>query len=575
MKTEGPAAPKDPEKKRPFFYIMREKEIFGSIQPDGRGIQFIYEDSGRLINSAQIVGNIVDPEILDLLKETQGFRRLVHSIGVSVETENPEEKIDFVFQMYGKEDALGGGSNLRCSLLGDGAEVRLRLEDITWSADDKEPGQIRFEFETPQLLAAASVRFFLNDGFDAPEVIEEEDIDFHSGDYQKMLERSLMNMGNTARFLKAVQKAKSGEDVTIAYIGGSITQGAGATPIHHECYAYKSYQAFAELFGNGNNVHFIKAGVGGTPSELGMVRFERDVLRDGSAAPDIIVIEFAVNDEGDETQGNCYESLVRKALKLPQKPAVILLFSVFANDWNLQERLGKVGYHYNLPMVSVLDAVTPQFKLKSGAGRVLSKNQFFYDMFHPTNHGHTIMADCLTYFFRQAVQKEPEDDDTEQLLLQDAVIGCDFEAVKLLDRKDSCDRKEIVKLINCGSFLSEDKDLQCVEMDEELTGTPEFPYNWMYCGKVENEEDYFELKIYCKALLLIYKDSGDMAVGKADVILDGKKILTADPHVNGWTHCNPVILFQQKEAEEHVVRIHMAQGDEDKRFTILGFGYVE
>ena len=348
---------------------------------------------------------------------------------------------------------------------------------------------------------------------------------------------------------------------------------------------------FAELFGNGNNVHFIKAGVGGTPSELGMLRFERDVLRDGSAAPDIVVIEFAVNDEGDETQGNCYESLVRKVLKLPGKPAVILLFSVFANDWNLQERLGKVGYHYNLPMVSVLDAVTPQFKLKSGAGRVLSKNQFFYDMFHPTNHGHTIMADCLTYFFKQARLKEwdsfnrefvPDDpnsqagdDDTDVLLQQDAVIGCDFEAVRLLDRKDSCNGKEIVKVINCGSFLSEDKDLQSVEMDEELTGTPEFPYNWMYCGKVEREEAYFELKIYCKALLLIYKDSGDMAVGKADVILDGKKIMTADPHVNGWTHCNPVILFQQKESEEHVVRIQMAQGDEDKRFTILGFGYVE
>ena len=48
---------------------------------------------------------------------------------------------------------------------------------------------------------------------------------------------------------------------------------------------------------------FIKAGVGGTPSELGMIRFDRDVLRDGQQ-PDIVVIEFAVNDEGDETKGD-------------------------------------------------------------------------------------------------------------------------------------------------------------------------------------------------------------------------------------------------------------------------------
>ena len=78
------------------------------------------------------------------------------------------------------------------------------------------------------------------------------------------------------------------------------------------------------------SVHFVKAGVGGTPSELGMLRFDRDVLRDGTVKPDIVVVEFAVNDEGDETKGVCYESLVRKILTLPWHPAVVLLFAVFA-----------------------------------------------------------------------------------------------------------------------------------------------------------------------------------------------------------------------------------------------------
>lgn len=35
-----PKAPKDPEKKRKSFFIMRGKEIAGSVQPDGRGVQF-------------------------------------------------------------------------------------------------------------------------------------------------------------------------------------------------------------------------------------------------------------------------------------------------------------------------------------------------------------------------------------------------------------------------------------------------------------------------------------------------------------------------------------------------------
>ena len=80
---QGPAAPKDPTRKSPFFYIMQEKEIFGAKQTDGRGIQFIYENDNRLINSAQIAGNVTDEEILELLKTTEGFRKLVHSIGVT------------------------------------------------------------------------------------------------------------------------------------------------------------------------------------------------------------------------------------------------------------------------------------------------------------------------------------------------------------------------------------------------------------------------------------------------------------------------------------------------------------
>ncbi len=565
----GPTAPKDPESRRPFFYIMREKEIFGSIQPDGRGIQFIYEDSGRLISSARIAGNVTDEEELSLMKSTEGFRRLVHSIGVSVESDDPAREVVFAFQMYGKNDPMGGGTTLRKTLRTDGAEVRIVLDQQEWSADDKEPGQIRFEFAESEIQASVSVRFFLNDGFEAPELTQDEKIDYASETYREMIARSLMQSGDSARLLKAIEKAGRGEDVTIAYIGGSITQGAGAIPINSECYAYKSYQHFAKRFGKGDNVHFVKAGVGGTPSELGMIRFERDVLRDGAVTPDIVVVEFAVNDEGDETKGNCYESLVRKILMLPNAPAVVLLFAVFADDWNLQDRLGVVGERYRLPMVSVLNAVTPQFRLKTGEGRVLSKNQFFYDMFHPTNAGHTIMADCLMYCFEEAAKqggsavpsKEP---------LPEPVIGADFVDVRLLDKKDM--PKDAV--VTPGSFLFVDDKLQCVEMNEDLTGTPEFPHNWMYDGKQVKQGGDFTLEITCRALLLIFKDSGELDAGRAQVFVDGEKKLTADPHINGWIHCNPVILIQEKETKRHKISIRMEAGEEEKKFTILGFGYV-
>lgn len=303
------------------------------------------------------------------------------------------------------------------------------------------------------------------------------------------------------------------------------------------------------------------------------------MLREGER-PDIVVIEFAVNDEGDETKGVCYESLVRKVLKLPWKPAVVLLFSVFANDWNLQERLRPVGDLYDLPMVSIRDAVTPQFSLKCGEGRILSKNQFFYDIFHPNNTGHTIMADCLQYLFERCDAAEPArvgtfvEGMTEEQILSEklsgpAVIGADFERIFLLDKKN----RYVGAKIRAGGFASTDMELQSVEMDGNLTQTPEFPYNWMYDGSRPQMQG-FEMEITCKSLFLIFKDSGEMDVGKANVFVNDVYCMTADPHKNNWLHCNAVLLFWETESRSHKVRIAVTEEDRNKKFTILGFGYT-
>ena len=83
------------------------------------------------------------------------------------------------------------------------------------------------------------------------------------------------------------------------------------------------------------------------------------------------------------------------------------------------------------------------------------------------------------------------------------------------------------------------------------------------------------MKLTCKALLLVSKDSGSAEFGKADIYVDGEKVLEFDPRQVGWTHCHASILFTEEETKEHTIEIKMASGDEDKLFTILGFGYVE
>lgn len=154
----GPKAPKDPTRKRQGFYIMRNKEISGSVQPDGSGVQFIYLNDGRMISSAKIVGNIADDAMLDLLSTAEGFRKLVHSIGVSVEMDSADKKTVFELQMYGKSDMYGSGTTLRMAVVADGMESVLNLSDCVWSDDDDIPGQIRFVFDEPQQDSSAAQR---------------------------------------------------------------------------------------------------------------------------------------------------------------------------------------------------------------------------------------------------------------------------------------------------------------------------------------------------------------------------------------------------------------------------------
>ena len=130
-------------------------------------------------------------------------------------------------------------------------------------------------------------------------------------------------------------------------------------------------------------------------------------------------------------------------------------------------------------------------------------------------------------------------------------------------------------MIDCGAFGETDKELQAVERNLDLVHTPQLPNNWMYRGAEGKENLPFRMDITCTALLLIAKDSASADVGCADVYVDGEFVMTYDPHLVGWTHCNPVIIFREKERKNYHVEVRMHEGDEKKDFTILGFGYVE
>ena len=557
----GPIAPQDPVRQRQFYYVMLDKQI--SIFPvaDGKNASIIFANDGRLKSASELVGNVSDDRILDLLATTKGIRELVYGIGVSMITDTGEGA-KFFFDQNGK--SRPEGTSVSTEITGDGVEYLVPFDAYEWGDDDKEPGQFRFEFASSDVLATVNVRFYLNDGFVAPPFEGIDKVDPDSDGYKKMIEKGVMSLGDTTRLKEVFKRARNGEDVAVTFIGGSITQGAGSNPINKECYTFKTYEGFKKLIGPKGNVDYVKAGVGGTPSELGMIRVDKDLIKFGAVEPDIVVIEFAVNDAGDETGGDCYEGLVRRCLNMKKKPAVILLFSVFVDDYNLEERLVPIGKYYNLPLVSIKSAVTDQFYLKKDEGRVIGKNAFFYDRYHPANIGHTIMADCLLKLFERAdIEDVPDGEKTDGH--KPAMRSDDFDEIRLIDRAHN----EFGAVIEPGSFTGTDTNLQACQMDRSIESTPQFPDNWARFGK---GDDPFRMTVKCRTLLIVYKDSNSPDEGDVDVYVDGKFVRSIDPRAIGWIHCNPFVIIREKEVKEHLIEIKMRKGFEDKNFTILGFG---
>lgn len=378
---------------------------------------------------------------------------------------------------------------------------------------------------------------------------------------QEMLDRSLLSTGNNVRVKAAIEKVANGEEVTIAYIGGSITEGYTLTA--EDSYVVGSYDRFKSRFatGDGSNIHYVNAGMGGTPSTLGMIRYNRDVLEAALAPPDIVFVEFAVNDGDDPTEGAAFESLVRNILLAENKPAVILLFSVFRSEWNLEDRLVPVGQHYQLPMISIKSAVIPEVK----AGNI-TKAEFFRDDYHPTPYGFQIMSETIDHYF--ATVSELPTDDADITFPEESIIGGQFTGI--VPVLPTTELVAGVLEIEPGSFTEVDSSLRTYEYSKNKMI---FDTNWHKATKDSNEP--FRMSVTCKNLVLTYKKSSFNLFGLAEITIDGKMKQTYPDSVDdAWNNPWTVVLLDEAVAAPHVLEIRMTDASAADMFTILALGYT-
>jgi lysophospholipase L1-like esterase len=201
-------------------------------------------------------------------------------------------------------------------------------------------------------------------------------------DENAVFSRSLVSAGDTARLQRALAKARRDETVTVGVIGGSITQGAGASQPekrYGDLVAAWWRKSFPKA-----KIEFVNAGIGATGSDYGALRVKRDLL---SHHPDFVIVEFAVNDPNNDTVAETLEGLVRQVLGESNSPAVMLLFTMNQAGGNAQKAHAKVGRHYDLPMVSFRDALWPEIE----QGR-MKWSDVEADIVHPNDRGHEYCA---------------------------------------------------------------------------------------------------------------------------------------------------------------------------------------
>jgi len=373
--------------------------------------------------------------------------------------------------------------------------------------------------------------------------------------FASMLESSVMAQGNNYRIKKFLEKVRAGENVYVACIGGSVTEGAGPANFK-DGYAYQFSKALRETYSPAGvtNITFDGAGLSGTSSPVGLVRYQQDVVDVLKNDPDLLVIEFAVNDGNEPTKQRAFEELIRNALLAKPEAVVIALYSA-AKYQNTQVQMSMIANYYHIPQVSVQNAINN----RQGS---FKDEQYFTDIVHPTKDGHAIMAACLMNVIDIA---DKADADAAEPVPADYKKHKNFNGFKQIKGDD-----ENVK-ISAGDFNSTDDKTQTLKKSNKGV----FPINWYHKAGAGNNS--FKMDITCKNLILLYKDFANWSGvkgGKAEIYVDGNLSATVNGNSgNGWNNSMEVIVIDDSTAAAHTVEVKMASGDEDKAFTICGMGY--
>lgn len=354
---------------------------------------------------------------------------------------------------------------------------------------------------------------------------------------EDMIRRAVVNPGNTARLADAMKRAQAGEKITIGTIGGSITQGTAASTTD-ERYANRALQWWAKTFPKAQ-LDFVNAGIGATDSYIGVHRVDADLL---SKKPDVVIVEFSVNDTDAALNLQTYDSLVRKILQAENHPAVILLFTTQEDGTSLQDTHMQIGSAYNLPMISYKNAVLPEIE----AGKFTWKD-ISPDNIHPNSVGHGIIGELLWSYFNSVYAKLDQINTSDLTFTATPVTKDLYAKGQLLDSKTLTPKT--------------------MQGFEQAKVSNQFPNDW-----TTKEGGELTFEVTGSNIGVLYYKTVDGKSGQYCVYVDDRLIQVLDgDFTGGWgNYAQAQQVYTSDTPSTHTVTIKQLEGTDLTQFTVLG-----
>ena len=176
-------------------------------------------------------------------------------------------------------------------------------------------------------------------------------------------------------------------NLKVVCIGGSITEGAGAVDKTNRWTTRLVKWLNSQPLG-GTTFTEINSGIGGTASDYGLLRLQRDVI---VHEPDIVFLEFAVNDMGlsEEKSARFYEGILHALSGMKKVPYVICGGMVCNHNRPTRASLHrKLAANYGLCFIDVKVGMDEQLGLAEPGVNLVRDRMFAKDNIHPSDEGY-------------------------------------------------------------------------------------------------------------------------------------------------------------------------------------------